>query len=174
MNQVKLIALIFVFFLGTRLSGKNEAHDSHVSKCNIDFSNEEKTLQITMHIYLDDLESDIAKGGVTEKLHLLTEKEHADGDKFLLEYFQKKFKLQVNQKNVSYNFLGKEITEDLLGGWFYLEVENVQELKDLKINYEILTDLYNDQQSVIKIKGPNQKKGYLLLDSKKKEANVTF
>jgi hypothetical protein len=75
---------------------------------------------------------------------------------------------------VSYNFLGKEITEDLLGGWFYLEVENVQELKELKINYEILTDLYNDQQSVIKIKGSNKKKGYFLLNSKKKEANVTF
>ena len=174
MTQIKLIVLVFVFILGTSFSGKNEAHDIHVSKCNIDFSSEEKTLQITMHIYLDDLESDIAKGGVTEKLHLLTEKEHKDGDKYLLEYFQKKFKLQVNQKEVSYNFLGKEITEDLLGGWFYLEVENVQELQDLGIYYSILTDLYNDQQSVIKIKGPNKQKGYFLLDSKKKEASVTF
>ena len=174
MTQIKLIALVFVFILGTSFSGKNEVHDIHVSKCNIDFSKEEKTLQITMNIYLDDLEADIAKGGVTEKLHLLTEKEHKDGNKYLSEYFQKKFKLQVNQKEVSYNFLGKEITEDLLGGWFYLEVENVQELKDLKIYYSILTDLYNDQQSVIKIKGPNKQKGYFLLDSKKKEANVTF
>lgn len=174
MNQLKLSALIFLFFLGSSFSGKNEAHDIHVSKCNIDFSDAEKTLQITMHIYLDDLEADIARGGVTEKLHLLTEKEHKDGDKYLLEYFQKKFRLQVNQKDVTYNYLGKEITEDLLGGWFYLEVENVQELKDLKINYEILTDLYADQQSVIKVKGPNRKKGYFLLDSKNKEATATF
>lgn len=174
MNQLKLSVLVFLFFLASSFSGKNEAHDIHVSKCNIDFSNAEKTLQITMHIYLDDLEADIARGGVTEKLHLLTEKEHEDGDKYLLEYFQKKFRLQVNQKDVTYNYLGKEITEDLLGGWFYLEVENVQELKDLKINYEILTDLYSDQQSVIKVKGPNRKKGYFLLDSKNKEATATF
>ena len=174
MNRIKLLSLVFIFFLGTSFSGKNEVHDIHVSKCNIDFSKEEKTLQITMHIYLDDLESAIAKGGVKEKLHLLTEKEHKNGDKYLLEYFQKNFKLQVNKKDVTYNFLGKEITDDLLGGWFYLEVQNVQELKDLKVNYSVLTDLYNDQQSVIKIKGPNKKKGYFLLDSKKKEANVTF
>ena len=172
MIQIKL--LFSLLLLTASFSGKNEAHDIHVSKCNIDFSNEEKTLQITMHIYLDDLETDIAKGGVTKKLHLLTEKEHPDGDKFLLEYFQKNFKLQVNTNKVNYNFLGKEITEDLLGGWFYLEVENVQELKDLNIYYGILTDLYHDQQSVIKVKGPNKQKGYFLLDSKKKEANVTF
>ena len=149
-------------------------HDIHVTKCNIDFSNEEKTLQITLHIYLDDLEEAIRKGGIEQVLNLCTEKEHEDGDKHLVAYLEKMFQLQVNDKAVSYNFLGKEPSEDLLAGWFYLEVEDVQTLEDLKINYGILTDLYTDQQNVIRVKGPNKQKGYFLLDSKKKEASASF
>ena len=120
------------------------------------------------------MEADIKKGGVEEQLQLCTEKEHQDGDKFLLEYFQKKFLIEVNQKPVTYNFLGKEPTEDLLGGWFYLEVEGVDELKDLKINYSILNNLYSDQQSINRVKGPNKQKGYFLLNNSKQEASVTF
>jgi len=149
-------------------------HDIHVSKCSIDFSNEEKTLQITLHIYLDDLEEAIKNGGVEEKLNLCTKKEHADGDKHVQNYFEKMFQLEVNDKSVGYNYLGKEVSEDLLAGWFYVEVEDVQTLEKLKINYGILTDLYNDQQSIIKVKGPNKKKGYFLLDSKEKEATANF
>lgn len=174
MKFIKLTLLLFVFFVGSSFSSPESFHEIHVSKCNIDFSDEEKTLQITLHIYLDDLESVIAKGGVEERLHLCTEKEHELGDQYVLEYFEKMFSLKVNEKAVQYNYLGKEPSDDLLAGWFYLEVEGVQELKDLNINYGILTDLYRDQQSVIKVKGPNKKKGYFLLDSKKTEANATF
>jgi len=179
MNFIKLVILLSSILLFSNFSilpfeKENAVHDIHVTKCNIDFSNEEKTLQITLHIYLDDLELAIKNGGVEERLHLCTEKEHTDGEKHVFAYFEKMFQLKVNGQPVSYNFLGKEPTKDLLGGWFYLEVENVQELKDLKINYGILTDLYNDQQSIVKVKGPNKKKGYFLLDSFKKEANATF
>ena len=174
MNTAKIANLIILFLLSSSFSFNNAAHDIHISKCNIDFSNEEKTLQITLHIYLDDLEFAIKKGGVEERLNLCTEKEHPNGDKYVFDYFEKMFQLEVNEKAVSYNYLGKEISEDLLAGWFYLEVENVQNLSDLKINYGILTDLYNDQQSIIKVKGPNKKKGYFLLDSKKKEAKASF
>lgn len=163
-----------MFVLGSSFTPPEAAHDIHISKCNIDFSNEEKTLQITLHIYLDDLEEAIRNSGVKERLNLCTEKEHADGNKHLLAYINKMFSLEVNGNAVEYNFLGKEISEDLLAGWFYLEVEDVQELKDLKVNYGILTDLYRDQQSIIKVKGPNKKKGYFLLDTKKKEASAKF
>ena len=174
MNLIKIVGLGFLFLMSSSFITNDSAHDIHVSKCNIDFSNEEKTLQITLHIYLDDLEAAIKKGGVQEKLHLTTEKEHEDGDQHVMNYFEKMFSLEVNGKAVSYNFIGKEPSEDLLAGWFYLEVENVQQLKELKINYGILTDLYNDQQSIVKIKGPNRKKGYFLLDCKKKEASASF
>ena len=174
MINLKLLSLFLVLIVGSSFTTSEAVHDIHVSKCSIDFSNEEKTLQITLHIYLDDLEAAIKNGGVEEKLHLCTEKEHENGDKHVLAYFKKMFTLEVNGKPVTYNYLGKEISEDLLAGWFYLEVEDVQELKDLKVNYGILTDLYNDQQSVIKIKGPKKRKGYFLLDAKKKEASAKF
>lgn len=174
MSQIKFLTLLFIFFIGSSFSNKNIVHDIHVTKCNIDFAEQEKSLQITLHIYLDDLEADIKKGGVEERLQLCTEKEHQDGDKILLEYFQKKFSIEVNQQPVTYTFLGKEPTEDLLGGWFYLEVKDVESLKDLKINYSILNKLYSDQQAIIKVKGPNKKKGYFLLNNERKEASVTF
>jgi len=168
MKLIKLIALSFIFLLGSSFSNNDLVHDIHVTKCNIDFS------QITMHIYLDDLEAAIKKGGVEESLFLCTEKEHENGNKFIKEYFEKKFKLEVNGEAVEYNFLGKESAKDIMAGWFYLEVEGVQELKDLKINYGILTDVHSDQQNVIRIKGPNKAEGYFLLNSKETEASTSF
>jgi len=174
MRFFKIISLVFLFMVNSSFTTGSEFHDVHESKCSIDFSNEEKTLQITIHIYLDDLEAAIAKRGVKETLHLCTEKEHADGDKHVYDYLQKTFNLEVNDKAVNYNYLGKEISEDLLAGWFYVEVEDVQILEKLKIDYGILTDLYDDQRSILKVKGPNKKKGYFLLDSKKTEAIAQF
>lgn len=181
MNPVKLFILLLVFGLNSGFSSpakngmmENSLHDIHVSKCNIDFSDKEKTLQITIHIYLDDLEAGIKNQGVTERLNLCTEKENPKGNEFVLDYFQKMFSIQVNEKPVTYTMLGKEPTEDLLGGWFYLEVQNVQELKDLQFNYSLLTEIHSDQQSVVKVKGPNKKKGYFLLDKNKQSARVTF
>ncbi|HFC00597.1 MAG TPA: hypothetical protein ENJ53_07310 [Phaeodactylibacter sp.] len=177
MKYIKLFTLAFVLFIGSSFSTKNEIvdmHAIHVTKCNIDFSDEEKTLQITLHIYLDDLESAIKKEGVTEKLNLCTPKENPDGDKYVTEYFKKMFSLEVNNQSVDFDFLGKEPAKNILAGWFYLEVKNVEELNDLKINYKILTDLYDDQQNVIRLKGPHQKKGYFLLNSKETFAHITY
>lgn len=174
MKLIKLIALSFIFLLGSSFSYNNMVHDIHVTKCNIDFSEGESSLQITMHIYLDDLEAAINKGGVEETLFLCTEKEHKDGNKYIKEYFEKMFKLEVNGEAVTYNFLGKESAKDIMAGWFYLEVEGVKELTDLKVNYGILTDVHSDQQNVIRIKGPKKAEGYFLLDSKKTEASTSF
>ncbi len=174
MKLLKLIALSFVFLIGSSFSSNNIVHDIHVTKCNIDFSEGENSLQITMHIYLDDLELAIEKGGVEEKLFLCTEKEHKDGNRFVKEYFEKMFKIEVNGEAVTYNYLGKESAKDIMAGWFYMEVEGVTELKDLKINYGILTDVHSDQQNVIRIKGPNKAEGYFLLDGKKTEASTSF
>ena len=178
MNHLKLFTLIFVLFLGSSFSTKNEIddiHDIHVTKCNIDFSDEEKTLQVTLHIYLDDLEAAIKKEKITaEKLNLCTPKEHADGNKYVAAYFKKMFSLEVNNQSVDFDFLGKESAKNILAGWFYLEVKNVEELNDLKINYKILTNLYDDQQNVIRLKGPNKKKGYFLLNNKKTSAHITY
>jgi len=174
MKLIKLISISFFFLLGSSFSYNNLIHDIHVTKCNIDFSKEESSLQITMHIYLDDLELAIEKGGIEEKLYLCTKKEHVDGNKYVQEYFEKTFTLEVNGKPVQYNYLGKESAEDILAGWFYLEVEGVTELKDLKINYSVLTDVHSDQQNVIRVKGPNKAEGYFLLNSKKTEASTRF
>ena len=174
MSLSKLSFLVVIFFIGSSFSWKNTTHEFHISKCMIDYAEDEKALQITLHIFLDDLEETIRNTGVKEKLNLCTEKEHADGDRYLLEYIEKFMSLQVNQKEAKYNYLGKEPSEDKLAAWCYLEIENVQQLDELQVKYAVLTELFDDQKNIVQIKGPNKKKGYFLFDNKKNEDSVTF
>jgi len=170
----KFIFLVFLFLLGNSFSTKKvNFHEFHISKCNIDLSEKEQTLQITLHIFIDDLEEALRQLGA-DKLFICTEKEHEDAEKYILNYLNQSFTLEVNDKEVEYEFLGKEISKDLAATWVYLEVQNVTSLEALKVKYNLLTEIFEDQKNIIQIKGPNKQKGFFLFEKGKTEDSVKF
>ena len=126
-----------------------------------------------MHIFIDDLEEALRQLGA-DKLFICTEKEHEDAEKFILNYLNQSFTLEVNDKEVEYEFLGKEISKDLAATWVYLEVQNVTSLESLKVKYNLLTEVFDDQKNIIQIKGPKKQKGFFLFEKGKTEDSVKF
>ena len=142
---MKKIILLFLFIplLSFNL------HKIHVSLTNIVYKKESKTLQITTRLFIDDIENALQKKyhSTTE---LNTERELDNTDALLQKYFQENFVLQLNDKNITLQFLGKEYDENIV--YVYFEMKNIPDFKQLYLKNTLLFNIFDDQQNIVKIK----------------------
>lgn len=149
------------------------AHEFHMSKCQIEYNVEEKALQMTLHLFIDDLEEALRQDGI-DKLHLCTEKETEDANAHLYGYLQKNFVLQVNQQDVQYDFVGKEQSEDLIGLWVYLEVTGVEQVNALDITNRVLIATFSDQKNITSVSVPPGKQNYFILQRGNERETIEY
>lgn len=148
-------------------------HQFHVSKCQIDYSSQEQALQITLHLFIDDLEAALQLQGA-ENLYICTPKEHKKAEKYIGRYLKQHFNLVVNEATVDYDFLGKEQSDDLQAVWCYLEIPNVNQLNSLEITNSLLMEAFEDQKNIVQFKNANGKQGYFMFQKGAETDKVTF
>lgn len=136
-------------------------HEFHVSKCLLNYSEKDKALQISIHVFIDDLENDL-KEYASDKLYLGTPDEITIGDSLVEVYVKDHLKIQIDGSHKSFNYIGKEVSEDLIALWCYFEIENVHPSKSIEVYNNILMDQFDDQKNIINIKGPHDSKAYFL------------
>lgn len=155
------------------VSPGSNAHDFHVSKCLIEYNEQEKALQISLHVFIDDLEEALRRQGADE-LFICTKKEAANAEKYIGRYLKQNFVLEVNGRQAEYNFLGKEISDDLMAVWCYMEVLEVDHMEQLAVTNKILTEVFDDQKNIVSVFGPGNQKGLLLFQKGKSRESVSF
>jgi len=138
------------------------AHDFHVSKAQVDIETTSREVQITLHIFLDDLEDALAKRG-HEKLFLCTEKEKASAEEHLLVYLKDQFELRAGGLDLKFDLIGKEMSDDLTAVWCYLLVSQTPDIKQVFVRNEILMDLYDDQKNLINVRLNGDSKDFYML-----------
>ncbi len=148
-------------------------HEFHISKCLVEFNESEQALQMSMHIFIDDLEEALRQKGA-DSLFICTEMEATDAESYMKQYIEKNFLIEVNGQRLKFEFLGKEISEDMAGVWCYLEILEVKGIQKLKITNNILLEVFEDQKNVISIIGPNSRKGMMLLQRGQNNETVSF
>jgi len=149
-------------------------HEFHMSKCEIAFNEEEKALQIILHLFIDDLESALAEEDIKD-LYICTDKEVPEAEQHIANYLEQTFSLEVNGKDAAYSFLGKEVSEDLQAVWCYLEIIEIESLQELSIKNQILTNTFDDQKNIVSITSAAEgRKGYFLFDKETFEDTVQF
>ena len=172
-----LLLFLFLLLLSNGLIAKElpvyDFHEFHVSKCQIEFNLQEKALQISMHIFIDDLEQAL-RNSESGKLFIGTEKETDKADEYLFQYLTDHFQLKVNDKKVEYNFVGKETSEDLQAIWCYLEVTNIETVESIVVENSLLMEIFADQKNIIHIMMPDKKQGYFLLEKGNSSDKATF
>lgn len=149
------------------------AHDFHVSKCLVEYRPLAATLQVSLHLFIDDMEAALRKAGA-DQLFLCTEREHELAEKHLTDYLLRHLSIEVDGSQLTPRFIGKEITDDLSGMWCYLEVEQVGQIRQLTLTNEILMDLFDDQKNIVNIIGPNNQTGMFLFQKGKSRDSVVF
>lgn len=135
------------------------AHKFYVSLVQMDYNEKNSSLEITMKIFTDDLENAIKeRNGLLLKLG--TPEEIAETDSVLSAYITENFRLSLNGKELKYQYLGKEVDLDVT--WCYLEVTGIPSITEIEITDKMLTELFEGQSNLIKIKYKNKESAALL------------
>ncbi len=140
------------------------AHKFYVSVTNVRYSEDDKAIQITSRIFIDDFEN-VLQERYGFDAELATKNESGDADAYLEKYLRTKFVVDINGKNVSYNFIGKKYDADVM--ICYIEVSKVDltQTTSIQITNEILTDLFDEQQNIVHFNIDGKKKSFVLLKS---------
>lgn len=134
-------------------------HEYYVSVTNIEYVNEQQSLQIISQIFIDDFEK-LLQERYDETITLAPDNNKTNIEKYMERYLEDKLKLEINSNPVSFKFIGKAYRDDI--AYCYLEVEDVSTLKSITVKNQILFDVFPEQQNILRIKGLGKNKSFLL------------
>ena len=141
-------------------------HEYYISLTKVEFVPEQKAVQVTMKLFIDDLERALEnRNEVT--LKLATELEDKRADAFLERYLVQKFQVWINQREMHYAYLGKEYENDVV--YLYLEIENVEEIRSIEVRNAILVEEFPSQLNYVKVQVGKELKTLILSKGNDKE-----
>ena len=168
MKLIKKSILLFSLFLV--LSATANSHPFYVSICQIDFNEENQSLEVSVKTFVNDLLAALKKNGVPE-LFIGEERENKKTNEYIFEYLKSNLKIRVNDKAVNYSFIGREMETDVL--WSYLEIEGVSDLREIEVECSILTEVFDSQSNIIQVNNGTSIRN-LLLTKRKTRDSITF
>ena len=99
------------------------AHPYHISVCDIVHKSDQKTLQVSQRVFLDDLEETL-----NERFNIMVDvtnpKDPGYRDSLIQVYLFENINITVDGKTKKRNYIGNEIEED--GMWCYIEYLGVK------------------------------------------------
>jgi len=134
-------------------------HKYYVSLCEIDYVENKKAVQITLGLFIDDIEATLNKTHNTN-FKIATKDELPNLDKYFEEYLNNHLNININNKLEKYTFIGKEYDDDVVR--FYLEISNIEKLQAIEINNTCLLKDFKDQKNIIKIYAYKKHKTFYL------------
>ena len=141
-------------------------HKYYLSLTKIDYVKESKSIQITMRIFIDDLESTLNKIN-NKSFELDTKTELEDANIYIEKYLLKQFEVNINGSLKNYKYLGKKYENDVV--FLFAEIENISVIKSIEIKNRILIDDFPEQQNIIKLNINNNKKSFILTSKDDKD-----
>jgi hypothetical protein len=135
------------------------AHKYYLCLTQIEYRSELQTLQITINVFVDDIEIALNKDFKID-LQLNTKDELKNNDLYFEKYLKQKLHLKINNISKKFTYIGKEYDGDLV--YFYLEIENITGINSIEIENKILTTHFPKQQNLIKTKVGENHKSILL------------
>ncbi len=140
---------ITTFILSVLLTASANIHPVHVSVTDIELSRKDQELQIIVRIFTDDLETEIRREVNQPNLDILAPGKDQTSEELFATYLDRHLKLTVNGTLRKLNYLGFE--EEAGAVVSYVLVEDVAELKTLKVRNDILLREFDDQVNLVHI-----------------------
>lgn len=159
-----MIALIFSTLIAL-------VHPIHISITEVDHNPKVKALEITMRIFLDDLELAIRNSRNEPELDLLEPGNNRTTDQLVSEYLNEMVKVRVDKKLLPINYLGSEMDGPAL--ICYVEVRNVRKFSTIEFTNRVIFETHDDQSNLINVNHMDKVKS-LRLTNAKPTGSVTF
>jgi hypothetical protein len=135
------------------------AHKYYIALTEIEHNPKSQSVQMIMNVFMDDIELAINKDYHTN-LQLASKNEVQNVDSLFEKYLNEHFKIKINNSPSTYKYIGKEYDGDII--FFYLEIENITEVKVIEIQNDVLTKYFPDQQNLVKAKINGTRKSLFL------------
>ena len=146
-----LLLLIFSIFLSL--------HEFHISHTSMYYNENSDSLEITIKVPIEDLEKSLDIKD-QKPLGIGTNKELESIDKKINTYIKKNLKLYFNGKNIEYQWVGKEIDDNLEEIYLYFEVQDCTQTditSKIKIYNTVFFNINNNQVNIVLIEYKNKK-----------------
>ena len=160
----KRILIVFFGLLFLTLTSFS-VHKFYVALYQVNYAPEKKMLQITTRLFIDDLNSALAKK-YQKKINLGSEKETEEDLNLFKKYFAEKFTIKVNGQIKPLLFLSKEMEGDVL--ICYFSCKDIHKINTLEIYNSIITDNNSEQQNIMHFNVSGVKNTLLLTESNSK------
>jgi hypothetical protein len=143
------------------LTSSRPAHPVHTSVTQMQFNAAEKTFEVSLRVFTDDLEEALAKENNNQRVRL-TDK---DTNGPLVErYIRKHFGLtNANRQRKPYRYIGKE--QEVDATWIYIEVPYTEPVQGSTLQQSLLMDQFDDQINLVNVTYLNEKKTFLFKKS---------
>lgn len=161
---------LFVFLFVIPLFAFTSIHKYYVSVTQINYVQEKQSLQIITRIFVDDFEN-LLQEQYDANIILTGNDEPKIVNTYIEDYLKEKIVIKINNQNANVKFIGKEYDGDIMR--CYLEVEGVKNINSFEISNQVLFDLFEDQQNIIKT-NINSKQKSMILNSKSKNMVLKF
>jgi len=153
--------MVYLYLFIVSFFPSDMVHDIHMSKTKIKYVQESDSWQISMRVFIDDLE-DVVNERTKVDLKLFSDKENSQADTLLSEYLNEKLVLMIDGEDQKAKWVGKEISEDLEAIWCYLEIESLPLKSNVKVDNNLLQEKFSDQNNIVIVELPNRKKDYFI------------
>ena len=161
MKRIKIFLLIVIL----PLMAFSAFHKYYISVTQVDYIQEKQSVQITTRIFIDDFEK-VLRARYNENIVLAGKEETKEANKYIETYLRSKIRVRINDKDMNLIFIGKEYDIDIIQ--CYIEIQDVTLVKSIEVTNEVLFDLFEDQQNMIKTKINSKQKSFLLNKNNKK------
>ncbi len=138
-------------------------HDFHTSITRMDYNAKEKSFEVSIRVFTDDLEKVLSKENGGQKFVVVNNDKN---DTFVEKYIRKHFALITTAKQKKpYSYIGKEQEADAT--WVYVEIPCAEALTGFSLQNSIMLDFFDDQVNLVNFNYQGQKKSYIFKNEDK-------
>lgn len=157
--------LLFFLFVLLANGVRAAEHPIHISLCELRLNTSTRHFEVSVKIFIDDLESTLKTDGYAN-MYIGTDREAANADEAISRYLRKHLRIEADGRSLELVFHGKEVTEDLLAIWCYVEFTGLPATAgQCRITNDILQEMYDDQKNIMDIRMSATHKAYTILES---------
>ena len=135
--------------LSLLLSWLINLHPIHLSVTEVNYSEKDKTFQITSRIFIDDLELSVRALKKENELNLLEPDKGRKTDDLVSEYLIRHLKVKIDGKPVVLNYLGSEVEDVAL--ICYIESPVIKKFKTIEVWNDVIQETHADQSNLVHV-----------------------
>ena len=114
---MKFTRIIVLFSLIYSLSAFTSVHKYYLSITEIEYAQEQKSLQMISRIFVDDFQK-LLQTRYDKSIELVRGKNNEQTNLYIERYFEDKLKIEINKKTLPLKFIGKRYEDDLIICYF--------------------------------------------------------